>query len=88
MLLISLWLLPELVVAGDSKKQETQIMLREINRRFLPSKVLLFTDTSKWDNTLLKLVPFLENQKAIEGKVHFMHAKTRLATNLGQNFRK
>ena len=61
----------ELVVAGDSKKQETQIMLREINRRFLPSKVLLFTDTSKWDNTLLQLVPFLENQKAIEGKATF-----------------
>ena len=61
----------ELVVAGDSKKQETQIMLREINRRFLPSKVLLFTDTSKTDDTLLQLVPFLENQKAIEGKATF-----------------
>ena len=61
----------ELVVAGDSEKKETHSMLREINKRFFPSKVLLLADTSKSDNTLLKLVPFLENQKAIKGKATF-----------------
>ena len=46
-------------------------MLREINQRFLPSKVLLFKDTQETDETLLQLVPYLENQKEINGKTTF-----------------
>ena len=58
----------EFVVAGDSEMTETQDLLREINQRFLPSKVLLFKDSSKPDKTLIKLIPFLENQNAIDNK--------------------
>ena len=45
----------EFVVAGDSEMTETQDLLREINQRFLPSKVILFKDSSKPDKTLIKL---------------------------------
>ena len=61
----------ELVVAGNFKNKDTHNMLREINQRFLPSKVLLFKDTQETDETLLQLVPYLENQKEINGKTTF-----------------
>lgn len=61
----------ELVVAGDFKNNATQSMLTEINQRFMPSKVIVFNDTTKKDATLIELVPFLANQKAIEGKTTF-----------------
>ena len=32
----------------------------------MPSKVLVFKDTTETDATLIELVPFLANQKAIE----------------------
>ena len=58
----------EFVVAGDPEMAETQDLLREINQRFLPSKVILFKDSSKQDTKLLKLIPFLQNQNAIGNK--------------------
>ena len=61
----------ELVLAGDFENNATQSMLTEINQRFMPSKVLVFKDTTKTDATLIELVPFLANQKAIEGKTTF-----------------
>ena len=49
----------ELVLAGDFENNATQSMLTEINQRFMPSKVLVFKDTTKTDATLIELVPFL-----------------------------
>ena len=72
----------EFVVAGDPEMAETQDLLREINQRFLPSKVILFKDSSNQDTTLLKLIPFLQNQNAIGNKyLPFMHAGIKLVTN-------
>ena len=59
------------MLAGDFENNATQSMLTEINQRFMPSKVLVFKDTTKTDATLIELVPFLANQKAIEGKTTF-----------------
>ena len=61
----------ELVVAGQIEDKETKSILREINKRFIPAKVILFRETSEKDDTLLKLVPFLANQEAIGGKTTF-----------------
>ena len=58
----------ELVVAGDPSRQNTQDLLREINQRFLPSTVLLFKDTTKQNEDLFKLIPFLERQNQVDGK--------------------
>ena len=78
----------ELVLAGDFENNATQSMLTEINQRFMPSKVLVFKDTTKTDATLIELVPFLANQKAIEGKPHSTPAATRLVTNRELKYRK
>ena len=59
------------MVAGQIEDKETKSILREINQRFIPAKVILFRETSEKDDTLLKLVPFLANQKAIGGKTTF-----------------
>ena len=58
----------ELVVAGDPKSQNTRDLLRAINQEFLPSKVILFKDTTQDDEELFKLIPFLEKQNQIDGK--------------------
>ena len=58
----------ELVVVGDPYNQETQDLLLEINQKFLPSKILLFKNISAKDQELMDLIPFLKNQKLVEGK--------------------
>jgi len=58
----------ELVVVGDPYSQETQNLLLEINQKFLPSKILLFKNISAKDQELMELIPFLKNQKLVEGK--------------------
>ena len=70
----------ELVVAGEYQKDTTRSMLREINQRFIPSKVLLFTDSSKPDHTLLELVPFLANHKNIDGNSTFYACRNQTCT--------
>ena len=58
----------ELVVAGDPNKPDTQKILRIINRRFMPSKILLLRDSVKEDSALYDLIPFVQNHKEIDGK--------------------
>ena len=58
----------ELVVAGDPNKPDTQKILRIINRRFMPSKILLLRNSVKEDSALYDLIPFVQNHKEIDGK--------------------
>ncbi|MEC8043786.1 MAG: thioredoxin domain-containing protein [Verrucomicrobiota bacterium] len=58
----------ELVLAGDPNKPDTQKILQIINRRFMPSKILLLRDSVKEDSELYDLIPFVQNHKEIDGK--------------------
>ena len=55
-------------MAGDPNKPDTQKILRIINRRFMPSKILLLRDSVKEDSELYDLIPFVQNHKEIDGK--------------------
>jgi uncharacterized protein YyaL (SSP411 family) len=56
----------QVVVAGNRNDPATQALLRTVNARFLPEKVLILADDSgPW---LRKKLPLLENFKPVEGK--------------------
>ena len=58
---------------------ETQDLLREINQRFLPSKVI--SKTVRPDKTLIKLIPFSKTKMQSIINPLFMHAGIKLVTN-------
>jgi hypothetical protein len=57
----------EIVICGEKSDPRTQALIKEINRRFLPSAVLLFRDPHKPNEELLKIAPFLKNQGMANG---------------------
>ena len=57
----------EIVICGERNDERTQALIKEINRRFLPSSVLLFHDSEKPDEKLLEIAPFLKHQKMANG---------------------
>ncbi|OGC75121.1 MAG: thioredoxin [candidate division Zixibacteria bacterium RBG_16_40_9] len=58
----------EIVLAGDLNSSETQQMLKVINERFLPRKVLAFHSDGKAGAELEKLILFTEGFKKQDGK--------------------
>jgi uncharacterized protein YyaL (SSP411 family) len=58
----------EILVAGNSKAKDTEIMLNTLQRRFIPNKVLLFTPTDKKTPLLDEIAGYTKNYKSIEGK--------------------
>ncbi|MFZ5802385.1 MAG: thioredoxin domain-containing protein [Candidatus Omnitrophota bacterium] len=60
----------EIVLAGRGDDLSLQAMAREIRRRYLPNKVLLFHSSALPDSkTLEKLAPFTRVQTPVEGQV-------------------
>lgn len=57
----------EIVVCGPRNDERTQALLREINRRFLPSSVLLFREAENPSEELLRIAPFLKHQEMADG---------------------
>ena len=57
----------EFIIAGDMADPQTRNLMAIINQRFIPSKVLLFKNTTKKDDVLHKLSPFIEPHKLING---------------------
>ena len=78
----------ELVVAGDPNKPDTQKILRIINRRFMPSKILLLRDSVKEDSELYDLIPFVQNHKESMVKPLSMHVVIKLATTQERTLKK
>jgi uncharacterized protein YyaL (SSP411 family) len=57
----------EIVICGERDDERTQALVKEINRRFLPSSVLLFREALKPSEELLKIAPFLKHQEMANG---------------------
>ena len=57
----------EIVVCGNPEHSETQLLLDEINQRFIPAKVIIYKTTEN-DAEISKLSPFVKNHKVIQGK--------------------
>jgi len=60
----------EIVIAGDQNDPNTQAMLREINKHFIPNKVVCF-HPPRWASqakAIEALVPFVKDQNRLNGK--------------------
>ena len=57
----------EIVICGERDDERTQALIKEINRRFLPSSILLFREPEAPSEELLKIAPFLKHQEMANG---------------------
>ncbi len=57
----------EIVFCGPIKNTATKELMATVNRRFLPSSVLLFHDPAAPDDQVLRMAPFLKNQAMAKG---------------------
>jgi uncharacterized protein YyaL (SSP411 family) len=67
---VDFWLGPrqEIVIAGDSRADDTKQMLKSVRSRFLPNAVVLLHQTEQVGKAIAKIVPFIAGQKSIDAK--------------------
>jgi len=58
----------EVVIAGDSKAADTRQMLRGLQSRYFPNKVVLLHPMEMENPEIVTLAPFARYQKSVEGK--------------------
>jgi uncharacterized protein YyaL (SSP411 family) len=58
----------EIVIAGDSRSEDTKKMLRTIQSHFLPNKVLLLRPTEVPEPEIVTVAPFAKPHQAVDGK--------------------
>lgn len=58
----------EVVIAGDSGKEDTRAMLNALRREFLPNKVLLFRPTEEESPDIIHISPFAKDMSMINGR--------------------
>jgi len=56
----------QIVVAGDPRKDETRALLRIINERFVPNRILLLADGAAGQKRLAQWLPFISDMKPID----------------------
>ena len=58
----------EVVVVGERGAADTEAMLRALQTRYLPSKVLLFRPAGEDEPDVAEIAPFVRSQHALDGK--------------------
>jgi uncharacterized protein YyaL (SSP411 family) len=58
----------QVVIAGERGKKDTEELLRVVNDRYLPRKVVLLADGTKGQKWLAERMPFLETVQPIDGR--------------------
>ena len=58
----------EIVIAGDPTREETQAMLRMVQKMFLPNKVLVLRPDGEEGRRLSALAPYTEALCAVDGR--------------------
>ncbi|MBN1300014.1 MAG: thioredoxin domain-containing protein [Melioribacteraceae bacterium] len=58
----------EIIIAGNRKADNRDEMIREINKLFLPNKIVLYKNTTDENPTIGLLAPFTNNYSTIENK--------------------
>ncbi len=59
----------EIVLAGDPRNAQTQAMIKSLYSRFIPNKVVILRPASlKAAEAIMAVVPFVENQKHLQGQ--------------------
>jgi uncharacterized protein YyaL (SSP411 family) len=57
----------QILIAGDPASQDTRELLRQVNTRFLPNKILLLADGGIGQEELARWLPFLARAPRIQG---------------------
>jgi hypothetical protein len=58
----------EIVVVGNGRHEETQLLLEELQSLYIPQKIMLFKDTNKRRDPLTKIASWTENHSAQNNK--------------------
>ena len=58
----------QIIIAGKANDHHTIAILKEVNSRFIPNKIILLADGDEGQRTLARYSPFLESIRMIGGK--------------------
>jgi uncharacterized protein YyaL (SSP411 family) len=58
----------QILIAGDPRSQDTRQLLRQVNTRFLPNKILLLTDGGAGQQQVAVWLPFVAGAHQIRGR--------------------
>ncbi|MBT9150151.1 MAG: hypothetical protein DDT40_00317 [candidate division WS2 bacterium] len=58
----------EVVIAGELRNSDTQLLLNNLNAVFLPNKVVLLHPSGEAGKDIEELAPFIREQQPVEGK--------------------
>ena len=58
----------QIIIAGSPQRADTQKMLREVHRQYIPGKVVLLADGGAGQQFLIQYLPFLKTVKRLNGK--------------------
>jgi hypothetical protein len=58
----------QIIIAGARGREDTERMLSEVHRSFIPNKVILLADGAEGQAFLSRYVPFLGSVRMLEGK--------------------
>ncbi|MGE0443900.1 MAG: thioredoxin domain-containing protein [Vicinamibacterales bacterium] len=58
----------EIVIAGDPGAADTRALLRVVNGRYLPNKVVLVADGGRRQSQLEPMAPFIEGMRRLDGR--------------------
>lgn len=58
----------EIVICGKRNSEDTKNMIAELNKWFIPNKAVIFNPADEDDSEIISIAPYVNNQKALEGK--------------------
>lgn len=58
----------EIVICGNRNSEDTKNMIAELNKRFIPNKIVIFNPADEDNSEVIDIVPYVNNQRAAEGK--------------------
>lgn len=58
----------EIVICGDRNSEDTKNMICSLNKAFTPNKVVVFNPLNEDNSEIIKIAPYIKNEKAIGGK--------------------
>jgi len=58
----------QIVIAGKADAVDTRGMLSALHERYLPNAIVILVEGGESQKTLVKLLPFLETAKPMDGK--------------------
>ncbi|MDO8445785.1 MAG: thioredoxin domain-containing protein [Deltaproteobacteria bacterium] len=58
----------EVVIAGDSRADDSKEMLKALSKPYIPNKIVLLRPTEQEEPDITDIAPFTKNQTSIEGK--------------------